>query len=71
MNRIQAKKLLNSKWTKLKSTNKERHFLVSELKYDENNTISQCFLEAVISKRTEPIDWNELKDSSIWLQGWK
>ena len=71
MNQINPKKLLNSKWTKVFPTKKEKHFLITELKYDENELISDCLIEAIISKRNESIDWNELKDSNKWQQGWK
>ena len=71
MNQINPKKLLNSKWTKILPTNNEKHFLISELKYDENELISDCLIEAIISKNNESIDWNELKDSNKWQQGWK
>ena len=71
MNQINPKKLLNSKWTKVEPTNKEKHFLISELKYDENELISDCLIEAIISKNNESIDWNDLKDSNKWQQGWK
>ena len=71
MNQINPKKLLNSKWTKVLPTNNVKHFLISELKYDENELISDCLIEAIISKNNESIDWNELKDSNKWQQGWK
>ena len=71
MNQINPKKLLNSKWTKVEQTNKEKHFLISELTYDENELISDCYIEAIISKNNESIDWNDLKDSNKWQQGWK
>ena len=71
MNQINPKKLLNSKWTKVLPTNNEKHFLISELKYDENELICDCLIEAIISKNNESIDWNELKDSNKWQQGWK
>ncbi len=71
MNKINSKKLLHSKWTKVIPIDKERHFLISELKYDDNAIVSLCLIEAVISKRQEEIDWKELKDQSKWIQGWK
>ena len=49
MNQINPKKLLNSKWTKVLPTNNEKHFLISELKYDDNELISDCLIEAIIS----------------------
>ena len=48
MNQINPKKLLNSKWTKVFPTKKEKHFLITELKYDENELISDCLIEAII-----------------------
>lgn len=71
MNRINPKKLLNSKWTAVQPTNKEKHFLVSELKLDEDGNVVVCQLEAVISHRAELIDWQQLKNTDNWLQGWK
>lgn len=71
MNQINPKKLLNSKWTAVKPQNKEKHFIVSEIEFDENGSVLSCAIEAVMSKRLIPIEWQELKDDSIWLQGWK
>lgn len=71
MNTINPKKLLQSKWTAVSPTNKEKHFLVTELEFDEEGKVVHCLIEAVISNRPEPIDWAELKDRNIWLQGWK
>ena len=39
--------------------------------FDENNNVTHCLIEAVISHRTQQIDWIELKESEHWLQGWK
>ncbi|MEJ6515999.1 MAG: TIGR02450 family Trp-rich protein [Pseudomonadales bacterium] len=71
MNRINPKKLLHSKWTAVNPTNKERHFLISELEFDQEGDITLCLLEAVISNRSEPIVWQTLKNNEKWLQGWK
>lgn len=71
MNSINPKKLLNSKWTAVKPQNKEKHFLITELKIDEEGEVENCVIEAVISNRAEAIDWQELKNNDIWLQGWK
>jgi tryptophan-rich hypothetical protein len=70
MNKINAKKLLNSKWTAVKPFNKEKHFLITELELDENDTVIHCLIEAVISRRAQLINWAELKESEHWLQGW-
>ena len=71
MNRINPEKLLLSKWTALKPQNRERHFLVTRLVRDAQETIIGCELEAVISKNVYPIDWKDLQDSSCWRMGWK
>jgi len=71
MNKINPAKLLNSKWTAVKPTNKEKHFLVTEIEFDENNMVINCEIEAVMSKRIMAIDWQQLTDSQQWIQGWK
>ncbi|MCW3171105.1 TIGR02450 family Trp-rich protein [Shewanella subflava] len=71
MNKINPAKLLNSKWTAVKPTNKEKHFLVTEIEFDENNVVINCEIEAVMSKRIMAIDWQQLTDSQQWIQGWK
>ncbi|HDZ37217.1 MAG TPA: TIGR02450 family Trp-rich protein [Marinobacter sp.] len=71
MNKINLNKLLHSKWTAINPVNKEKHFLVTELKFDEEDNVVHCLIEAVISNRSEPINWTELKNSDTWLQGWK
>lgn len=71
MNNINPTKLLNSKWTAVKPSNKEKHFLVTEVEFDEEGVVVACALEAVMSKRMMPINWLDLKNNTIWLQGWK
>ena len=71
MNKINPKKLLNSKWTAVTPTNKEKHFIVSEIEFDEEGLVVSCAIEAVMSKRTMPIDWHELQDESNWIHGWQ
>ena len=71
MNKINTKKLLNRKWTAVKPINREKHFLISELEFDENDKVIHCLIEAVISHRVQPINWEELKESEHWIQGWK
>lgn len=71
MNRINPAKLSNSKWTAVKPVNKEKHFLVSDVKYDEEGVVICCKIEAVLTKNEYPIDWQELKQQEKWLQGWK
>ena len=71
MNLFSPKKLLNSKWTKVKPLNNERHFIVIDIKFDENGEVIECIIEAVISKKSKYIDWIEFKNDKIWIQGWK
>ena len=71
MNKINPAKLLNSKWTAVKPTNKEKHFLVTDIEFDEQGVVLNCEIEAVMSKRIMPINWQELTDPLRWIQGWK
>jgi tryptophan-rich hypothetical protein len=71
MNKINPKKLFNSKWTAVKPINKEKHFLVTKVKLYDNQLVIECIIEALLSKRSSQIDWRDLKDNSQWLQGWK
>ena len=71
MNKINPKKLLNSKWTAVTPANKEKHFIVSEIEFDVEGLVVECYIDAVMSKQPMPIDWHELKDESKWIHGWK
>jgi tryptophan-rich hypothetical protein len=71
MNKINPKKLLNSKWTAVTPIQKEKHFLVTEMEFNEEGEVVHCLIEAVISHRAEAIHWRELADVDKWLQGWK
>ena len=71
MHQINPKKLLHSKWTAVRPVNKEKHFMVTEVKLDEEDNVVHCVLEAVISNREAAIDWRELKGSAHWRQGWQ
>ena len=71
MNNINPRKLLGSKWTAVKPDNKEKHFIVSEIEFDEQDLVISLTIEAVLSKRSIVIDWNELKDDGDWIHGWK
>lgn len=70
MNAINPKKLLNSKWTAVNPQNKEKHFIITEVDYDELGLVISCTIEAIISKREAAIEWRELKDNDCWKQGW-
>ena len=71
MNRINPSKLLLSKWTAAQPQNREKHFLVTELFRDEEGTVLEIELQAVLTNRSERIEWQVLKSSDTWLLGWK
>ncbi|WP_445946865.1 TIGR02450 family Trp-rich protein [Shewanella sp.] len=71
MNNINPKKLLNSKWTAVAPVNKEKHFMITEIEFDEEGIVVLCSIEAVISKHSTPIDWHDLQDDTRWVHGWK
>jgi tryptophan-rich hypothetical protein len=71
MNRYNPRKLLNSKWTAVTPVSRERHFMVTEVDFDEQGKLIHCLLEAVLTRRARPIDMDELQNSDLWLQGWK
>jgi len=70
-NKLNPKKLLNSKWTAVNSIHKQKHFLIVDVEYDEDQLVIDCQIQAIMTKVTSAIDWRELKDTNIWLQGWK
>lgn len=71
MPNINPKKLLYSKWTAVRPVNKEKHFMVTELQLNAEGAVVQCVLEAVLTKRQAAIDWQELKNTEKWQQGWQ
>jgi len=71
MTQINPQKLLNSKWTAVQPSQKEKHFRISEVEFDEEGLVTACFIEAVLSNNVYAIEWQDLKDSERWLQGWK
>lgn len=71
MNQINPKKLLNSKWTKVNVENKEKHFIVTEVSFDDLQNVVSCSIEAVKTNNSYTIEWRVLKDSSQWRLGWQ
>ncbi|SIS61471.1 TIGR02450 family Trp-rich protein [Neptunomonas antarctica] len=70
MHTLNPKKLKLSKWTAVKPLEREKHFLVTQLCEDDEQVITACVLEAVISRNEHTIDWHELQNESVWIQGW-
>ena len=71
MNSINPKKLLNSKWTAVKPVKKEKHFLITEIEFDEGGEIVHCLIESVLYNCSESIEWRALKNNENRIQGWK
>ena len=71
MNSINPKKLLNSKWTAVKPVKKEKHFLITEIEFDEGGESGHCLIESVLYNCSESIEWRALKNNENWIQGWK
>lgn len=71
-NPLHPKKLLLSKWTAVRPTQKRKHFLVSKIILPElpEEAIEFVELEAVFDGSKQIIAWRKLKDTEIWLQGW-
>ncbi len=71
MNKISPKSLLLSKWTRCQVINKQKHFIVVDVEFDENQTVILCVVEAVMDKQQYEIDWREFKDPKQWKIGWQ
>lgn len=68
--RLNPRKLMLSKWTATKPQNREKHFLVTELFCDEEGTVLQVELQAVLSQRCQRLDWRALENPEQWRMGW-
>lgn len=71
--RVQAAKLLHSKWTAAVPLNREKHFMVVALVKPEapDAPVEVVTIEAVLTKRTFELPWRALRDPTVWLQGWR
>ena len=70
MNKLNPKKLLNSKWTAIIPAQKQKHFIIVEVEYDDDQNVTGCVIQAILTKHNTNIDWHDLKDSKQWKQGW-
>lgn len=70
VNRLNPNKLLLSKWTAAHPQNREKHFVVTELFRDEEGTVLEVELQAVLTQRSERIIWQTLQDADTWRLGW-
>lgn len=71
MNRINPAKLLLSKWTAARPRNKEKHFIVTELFRDDESTVLDVELQAIMTRRVERLAWQTLQNAQDWEIGWK
>ena len=71
MNKINPKSLLHSKWTKVIVNKKEKHFMITSVKFDENKNVIECIIEAVMTKNEYKINWRDLKCIDQWRMGWQ
>lgn len=71
MNRLNPRKLLLSKWTAAQPVNREKHFLVTELFRDDEGTVLEIELQAVLTHRIQRLPWQALQDAVSWKMGWK
>ena len=71
-NQINPKKLRLSKWTAVNPKNKEKHFLVTKVIDPEQpkHLIELVVMEAVLTKRSFTMRWEDLTDATKWVQGW-
>lgn len=71
-NSIHPGKLLLSKWTAVRPQGKDKHHLVTRvIQPDEPAApIVWVEIEAVMSRQSRRITWRELKDTTLWRQGW-
>ena len=71
LNRINPRKLLLSKWTAAVPHNREKHFLVTQLFCDEEGTVLDIELQAVLTQRNQRLTWQSLQDAGEWKMGWQ
>jgi tryptophan-rich hypothetical protein len=71
INKVNPKSLLHSKWTAVQVQNKEKHFVITLVKFDDQQNVVECLIEAVMTKNDYAIDWRQLKLIDKWRIGWQ
>tara|TARA_R110000744_G_scaffold117745_1_gene220131 strand:+ start:24630 stop:24845 length:216 start_codon:yes stop_codon:yes gene_type:complete len=71
MNRVNPKVLLDSKWTKMSIENREKHFVITQVEFDEQKNVIECLITAVINNNEYAINWRDLKEPKLWRFGWQ
>ena len=78
MNPVHPKKLLLTKWTAVQPLARQKHFVVTKVIEPETLPVPEAAaakiewieIEAVYSGKVRRIAWRELRDTSLWRQGW-
>jgi tryptophan-rich hypothetical protein len=72
MNAVHPKKLLLGKWTAVRPVARQKHFVVAEVIVPDDPAapVEWVEIEAVHSGERRRIAWRELRDSTVWRQGW-
>jgi tryptophan-rich hypothetical protein len=70
INRFSKAKLIGSKWTRLQTGGKEKHFMVQKWDPDREEARNAVVIEAVLTRRMDIIAVDHLKDPSQWRMGW-
>lgn len=72
MNAVHPKKLLLTKWTAAQPVGRQKHFIVVKVIEPElpDGKLEWVEIEAVHSGQSRRIGWRELRDSTVWRQGW-
>ncbi len=71
MNQVAPKKLLHSKWTHTQPKRKEKHFTVINVEFDDVGKVVLCEVQAILTHSIYNINWRDLKNSTMWRQGWQ
>ena len=72
MNPLHPKKLLLTKWTAVRPIARQKHFIVTKViePSEPEGAIEWIEIEAVHSRRTTRLPWRQLRDPTLWRQGW-
>ncbi|MBK7659820.1 MAG: TIGR02450 family Trp-rich protein [Betaproteobacteria bacterium] len=72
MNPLHPKKLLLTKWTAVRPIARQKHFIVTKViePSEPEGAIEWIEIEAVHSRRTTRLPRRQLRDPTLWRQGW-
>lgn len=59
-----------SKWTACCPQNREKHFVVIGCQRDEEDNVITVEIEAVLTRRSDIVPWQDLQNASKWRMGW-